>query len=156
LALCVLLGGALFVPISTLAYDQPRTPLNETKEYELASHVVEGQIKSVRRLAKDDRTGDSAGPRFSLDMKVKTVLKPKKDDKGKPVKIKNVSVVGWVVKGEGKSARKLTYLPRPKDDVIAFLKRNQKGTYEALFPTGFMNKGGGGAAPGPGRGKEDR
>jgi hypothetical protein len=150
MALFALLVGAVALPMSGFAYDAPPEPLERTAEFKLAGYVLEGQVQALRRL---DKAGSpaSAGPRFRLDLKVSAVLKTK--EKGKPAAGDTVSVLGWV---EG--SQKQSYLPKEKDEVLAFLKRQKGGSYEPLSPTGFKARGGtslaGPAAPGRGPKKE--
>jgi hypothetical protein len=129
IALFALLVVALALPIAGLAYDRPEPALDRTDAYKAASHVVEGQVKSLQRL---DRAGkpDSSGPRFTLAV---AVSKVHKTTKKKPIaKGNTVSVLGWV---EGE--KKQTYLPRVKEEVITFLKPEKAGAYEVLEKTGF-------------------
>jgi hypothetical protein len=128
MALCGLVMVVLALPLSTLAFDRVEPPLERTTPYKLASHVALGQVTSLRRL---DRAGkpDSAGPRFSLDLAVSKVLKTTRKDP--LVKGKTVSVLGWAT-GDQK-----TYLPRVKEEVLAFLKGKKDGACEALEKTGL-------------------
>jgi hypothetical protein len=129
LALGALIVCALIVPITALAYDQVRPPLDRRAEYKQASDVVEGQVKSLQRLDSEGKSA-STGPRFRLDLAVLVVHKSK--EKGKPSKGDTLSVRGWA---EGKE--KQTWVPKEKDEVLAFLKRHKDGTYEPIRPTGF-------------------
>jgi hypothetical protein len=134
IALGALVVGALVLPLSVLAFDRVEPPLNKTKAYEVASHVVEGEVKTMRRL---DRAGqsDSAGPRFRLDLAVSKVHKTLKTEALK--KGKTVSVQGWAEGDE-----KQSFVPREKEEVVAFLKRKKSGTYEAVEKVGFKARGG--------------
>jgi hypothetical protein len=147
MALCALVAVLLALPVAGLAFDQASPPLDRTPEYRASTHVLEGQVTALQRLGNDGKPA-TAGPRFTLDLKVSMVHKSKK--KGKPGKGDTVSVRGWV---EGK--QKQAELPKVKDEVISFLQQQKDGSYEALHPTGFKLKVAslGGRGPGEGKGK---
>jgi hypothetical protein len=141
IALGVLLVGTLALPLTSLASSRPKTPLKRTKEYELVSYVVEGEVKTLRYADADGKPA-SAGPRFTLDLAVSVVRKGK--GKGSPARGDTLSVRGWA---EGK--QKQRYIPSERDEVLAFLKRKADGTYEPLVPTGFSNLRAAPRSPGP-------
>jgi hypothetical protein len=127
MALCAVVVAVLALPISNWAAADKSVPLNRTKAYEVASHVVEGQVKSLQRIDRDGNPA-SSGPRFSLELEVSKVHKTLQKE---PVPSGNtVSVLGWV------TGKQKTYLPKEKEEVLAFLKRKKNGGYEALEQDG--------------------
>src|SRR5262249_46383783 len=68
------------LPLTTLAYERVRPPLERTPEFRLASYVFEGQVKDIQRL---DLKGKQAtgGPRFPMEFKGKGVRKTRAKEK---------------------------------------------------------------------------
>jgi len=132
--------------------NRPPEPLDRKEEYKHSSqsrgHGQEGQ------LPRRGRQGRHGGPRFSLDLSVKAVHKPK--DEQKPKKGDVVSINGRTM---DKKMKTKYFVPAEKNDVIAFVKKTKDGKYEALEPKGFETtaiSAGLGRGPAPGAKKEEK
>jgi hypothetical protein len=100
-------------------------PLERTKEWELATLVVRGQVKELRSGGKGETS--SKGRSLVVMMTVDEVLKGSSVQKQQPLLLN-----GWA---SGKKRQR--YLPRVGEEVVVFLTKPRNGQYDLLVPSGI-------------------
>src|SRR5262249_33718309 len=95
-----------------------------TKEWELATSVVRGQVESLRRITAEGKS-DSAGERFIATVAVGQLLKGRiGEGEGK------LRLEGWVT-----GRFRQYHIPEVGEEVLVYLKKPRDGRHPLLVPS---------------------